>query len=201
MSSFPVHMCPLAPAAGEAGASPAQAWHHPGPHCSSSCQATALASANHTLYNCLGERCPRNREESAFIDLCRMQSNCRSPYPELLVWGVCLERCLCPRSSEWRLLGPPGPEGSPIGHRLLLADPLCLRPPQLPCPLPHVVSGHTPLSLPPSILPDLTLLSASPCMLRTSVDTLVSPLFHSSVISPELAGSVELRRLFFSFFF
>ena len=134
MSSFPVHMCPLAPAAGEAGASPAQAWHHPGPHCSSSCQATALASANHTRYNCLGERCPRNREESAFIDLCRMQSNCRSPYPELLVWGVCLERCLCPRSSEWRLLGPPGPEGSPIGHRLLLADPLCLRPPQLPCP-------------------------------------------------------------------
>ena len=56
ISCFPVHMCLLAPAAGEAGASPAQAWHPPGPHCSSSCLATALASAKpHPLY-LLGER-------------------------------------------------------------------------------------------------------------------------------------------------
>ena len=55
------------------------------------------------------------------------------------------------------LLGPPGPEGSPIRHWLLLADPLrlcTLQASLTTTPIPNVVSGHTPLSLPPSILLD-----------------------------------------------
>ena len=51
------------------------------------------------------------------------------------------------------LLGPPGPEGSPIRHQLLLADPLrlcTLQASLTTTPIPNVVSGHTPF---PCLLP------------------------------------------------
>lgn len=96
----------------EAARFPAQAWHHPGPHCSSLPGYSAGFSKTTPFYTSWENGCPRKREERALIDF-QDAEKLQVSYPELLIWGASLERCLCPRSCEWSLgsvvLGSGGP--------------------------------------------------------------------------------------------